>query len=104
MTALKAAFRTTWLGGFAAALILLGLAYEVFFRYGYVTDYPLSLGWSEEAATTTPRCGSRSRSTGRPSPCPRFIPPATCSNRSRSFSPASTFSPTASGSFSSGSA
>ncbi len=47
MTALKAAFRTTWLGGFAAALILLGLAYEVFFRYGYVTDYPLSLGWSE---------------------------------------------------------
>jgi hypothetical protein len=47
MTALKAAFRTSWLGGFAAALILLGLAYEVHFRYGYVTDYPLSLGWSE---------------------------------------------------------
>lgn len=47
MTALKAAFRATWLGGFAAALILLGLAYEVYFRYGYVTDYPLSLGWSE---------------------------------------------------------
>lgn len=47
MTALKAAFRTTWLGGFAAALILLGLAYEIHFRYSYVTDYPLSLGWSE---------------------------------------------------------
>lgn len=45
--ALKAAFRTTWLGGFAAALILLGLAYEIQFRYGYVTDYPFSLGWSE---------------------------------------------------------
>lgn len=47
MTTLKAAFRTSWLGGFAAALILLGLAFEIYFRYGYVTDYPLSLGWSE---------------------------------------------------------
>jgi hypothetical protein len=45
--ALKACFRTTWLGGFSAALILLGLAYEIHFRYGYVTDYPFSLGWSE---------------------------------------------------------
>ncbi len=45
--ALKAAFRTTWLGGFTAALILLGLAYEIQFRYGYVTGYPFSLGWSE---------------------------------------------------------
>ncbi|MFZ5885519.1 MAG: hypothetical protein ACOYYI_17270 [Chloroflexota bacterium] len=47
MTALKAAFRTTWLGGFTAALILLGLAYEIHYRYSYVSDYPFSLGWSE---------------------------------------------------------
>jgi len=45
--ALKIAFRGTWQGGFAAALVLLGIAFEIFFRYGYVTDYPLSLGWSE---------------------------------------------------------
>ena len=45
--ALKIAFRINWQGGFAAALVLLGIAFEIFFRYGYVTDYPLSLGWSE---------------------------------------------------------
>jgi len=44
---LKIAFQGTWQGGFAAALVLLGIAFEIFFRYGYVTDYPLSLGWSE---------------------------------------------------------
>jgi hypothetical protein len=47
MTALKAVLQTTWQGGFALALILLGLVFEIFFRYSYVTDYPLSLGWSE---------------------------------------------------------
>lgn len=45
--ALKVAFKTTWLGGFASAAVLLGLAFEIFFRYSYVTDYPLSMGWSE---------------------------------------------------------
>ncbi|MCK6539971.1 MAG: hypothetical protein L6Q26_07920 [Anaerolineales bacterium] len=45
--ALKVAFGTTWLGGFASAAVLLGLAFEIFFRYSYVTNYPLSMGWSE---------------------------------------------------------
>lgn len=45
--ALKIAFQTTWLGGFASAAVLLGLAFEIFFRYSFVTDYPLSMGWSE---------------------------------------------------------
>jgi len=47
MAALKVAFRTTWQGGFASALVLLGLAYEIATRYNVVTDFPLSLGWSE---------------------------------------------------------
>ena len=46
-SALKIAFRANWQVGFAAVLVLLGIAFEIFFRYGYVTDYPLSLGWSE---------------------------------------------------------
>ena len=44
---LKVAFRTTWLGGFAAALVILGVAYEVAARFNAVTTYPLSMGWSE---------------------------------------------------------
>lgn len=47
MTALKVAFRTTWLGGFASAAILLGVTFEIMTRFNVVTDYPLSLGWSE---------------------------------------------------------
>ena len=47
MAFLKIALRTSWQGGFASALILLGIAFEFFFRYGYVSDYPLSMGWSE---------------------------------------------------------
>lgn len=47
MTALKAVLRTTWQGGFATALVLLGMAYEIFTRFGVVTDYPLSMAWSE---------------------------------------------------------
>ena len=47
MTALKIAFNTSWQSGFAAALVILGVAYEVFVRFGAVTAYPLSMGWSE---------------------------------------------------------
>jgi hypothetical protein len=47
MTALKVTFRTTWQGGFAAALILLGVAFEILTRFNAVTNYPLSMGWSE---------------------------------------------------------
>ena len=47
MTALKVAFKTTWQAGFASALVILGLTYEVFLRFEAVTSYPLSMGWSE---------------------------------------------------------
>ncbi|NJC97144.1 MAG: hypothetical protein FIB03_12570 [Anaerolineae bacterium] len=47
MTALKVAFQTTWQGGFASALVLMGIAYETLIRFNAVTDYPLSMGWSE---------------------------------------------------------
>jgi len=47
MTALKVAFKSTWQVGFAVALVILGLAYEVFLRFAAVTSYPLSMGWSE---------------------------------------------------------
>lgn len=45
--ALKVALKTSWQGGFAAALVILGVAYEVFVRFRAVSDYPFSLGWSE---------------------------------------------------------
>lgn len=45
--ALKAALQTSWQGGFAAALVILGMAYEIFIRFRAVSDYPFSLGWSE---------------------------------------------------------
>ena len=44
---LKVAFKTSWAGGFASALVLLGTAYEFFIRFQLVTTYPFSLGWSE---------------------------------------------------------
>ena len=47
MWALKVGFGTTWQIGFASALILLGVAYEVLIRFNLVTSYPLSMGWSE---------------------------------------------------------
>jgi hypothetical protein len=46
-SALKVAFKTSWQGGFAAALIILGIAYEVYIRFQAVTTYPFSMGWSE---------------------------------------------------------
>ncbi len=45
--ALKAAFKTSWQGGFASALVILGVAYEIFIRFHQVSDYPFSIGWSE---------------------------------------------------------
>ena len=47
MAALKIAFRTSWQAGFASALVLLGVAYEILVRFNAVTAYPLSMGWSE---------------------------------------------------------
>ncbi len=45
--ALKTAIKTSWAGGFAGALVVLGMAYEIFIRFQLVTTYPFSLGWSE---------------------------------------------------------
>lgn len=47
MAALKVALRTTWQGGFASALVVMGVTYEILLRWHAVTAYPLSLGWSE---------------------------------------------------------
>ena len=47
--ALKVAFKTSWPGGFAAALVLLGIAYEIFIRAQAISTYPFSLGWSESS-------------------------------------------------------
>lgn len=47
MASLKVALKTTWQIGFASALILLGVAYELWVRFSIVTSYPLSMGWSE---------------------------------------------------------
>src|SRR5438093_8257271 len=47
MTALKIAFKTTWQVGFASALTLLGVVYEILIRFNAVTNYPLSMRWSE---------------------------------------------------------
>ncbi len=45
--ALKVALKTSWQGGFAAALVILGVTYEIFIRFRAVSEYPFSLGWSE---------------------------------------------------------
>lgn len=47
MAAWKAALQTSWLGGFASAVLLLGVAYDVLLRFNVVTAVPFSLGWSE---------------------------------------------------------
>jgi hypothetical protein len=47
MASLKVAMQTSWLGGFATALVFLGITYEILVRFNFVTDYPLSMGWSE---------------------------------------------------------
>jgi hypothetical protein len=45
--AMKVAFKTSWAAGFASALVMLGVAYEIFMRLQMVSTYPFSLGWSE---------------------------------------------------------
>jgi hypothetical protein len=47
MVALKMALKTTWQVGFASALVILGVVYEILIRFNAVTTYPLSMGWSE---------------------------------------------------------
>ena len=47
MTALKVALQTSWEGGFASTLVIFGIVFEIMVRYNFVTDYPLSIGWSE---------------------------------------------------------
>jgi hypothetical protein len=47
MAALKVALNTTWQIGLATALVLLGVTYELWVRFSIVTNYPLSMGWSE---------------------------------------------------------
>jgi hypothetical protein len=47
MAALKFAFKTNWQAGFASALVILGVVYEIWVRFNGVSAYPLSLGWSE---------------------------------------------------------
>jgi hypothetical protein len=44
---LKVALKVSWAGGFGAALVILGIAYEIFIRFQVVSTYPFSLGWSE---------------------------------------------------------
>lgn len=46
---LKVAFKTSWAGGFASALVILGVTYEIFVRFHAVTTYPFSVGWSESS-------------------------------------------------------
>ncbi len=59
MTALKVAFKTTWQAGFACALVIFGVAYEVFTRFSaLVTTYPLSMGWSEMVLPVPATSGS----------------------------------------------
>lgn len=47
--ALKVALKSSWQSGFAAALVILGLAYELFIRFHQVSTYPFSIGWSESS-------------------------------------------------------
>lgn len=45
--ALKVAFKTSWPGGFASSLIILGVCYEIYVRFQEVSTYIFSMGWSE---------------------------------------------------------
>ncbi len=47
--ALKVVFKASWQGGFASALTLLGVAYEIYVHFQAVTTYPFSMGWSESS-------------------------------------------------------
>lgn len=47
VAALKIVFKTSWPLAFISTLVILGIAYETWIRFGAVTTYPLSMGWSE---------------------------------------------------------
>lgn len=47
MLALKVARKTSWPVAFISVLTIAGVAYEIWIRFGLVTTYPLSMGWSE---------------------------------------------------------
>jgi len=47
--ALKVTLKTGWAGGFAGALLILGVCYEIFVRFHKVTTYPFSMDWSESS-------------------------------------------------------
>ncbi len=46
---MRTVLKTSWAGGFAGALVLMGAAYEIFLRIQLVSDYPFSMGWSESS-------------------------------------------------------
>jgi hypothetical protein len=47
--ALKVSFKTSWAAGFASALIVLGVVYEIYVRFLEVSTFPFSMGWSESS-------------------------------------------------------
>jgi uncharacterized membrane protein YsdA (DUF1294 family) len=47
--ALKVGFKTSWAAGFASALIILGVVYEIYVRFLEVGAFPFSMGWSESS-------------------------------------------------------
>lgn len=47
VTSFKVGMRSTWDVAFIAALVILGIAYEMFNFYKGISAYPLSLSWSE---------------------------------------------------------
>jgi hypothetical protein len=47
MAVMKVGLHSSWQVGFLTALVMLGLVYEILFRFNAVTAYPLSMGWSE---------------------------------------------------------
>lgn len=47
VAAFKVAARASWPVAFISALMIFGVAYETWIRFGAVTTYPLSMGWSE---------------------------------------------------------
>ncbi|MFO7583629.1 MAG: hypothetical protein R6W69_02785, partial [Anaerolineales bacterium] len=47
--ALKVGLKTSWAAGFASALIILGVVYEIYVRFLEVSTFPFSMGWSESS-------------------------------------------------------
>lgn len=46
---IRTTLKTSWAGGFASALVIMGVVYELYLRLQLVTDYPFSMGWSESS-------------------------------------------------------